>query len=430
MEQHPVPQNIIGFQFKLIGDMTVRQFAYLAAGIIAGYLTLQLGWPTIIKAPLAFLIGGGGFAFAFLPLEERPLDRWLISFFQRVYSPTQFLWKKKGVPPEILTSPVPVSTQPLPETLKKEATQAKVDEYLKTLPADKEEKVDQQQNTLLDQISALFTPAPATQVPLSEPVIRETAKISSAPPPPPPPTNQNVPFVAKKPTIDWKTNQPPIEPTNKPVPQPVKPPEDLTYRTQNLTNQISSLQHELANQQITKERFLEIQAQLTKLLGEKERLTAELISLRKQLAEVPETVVRPAGLAEAPKESMVKIVSPSVAPQVGMPKLPEIANAPSGIIKSPKGQVLPGVIVEIKNQEGTPVRALKSGKLGQFSVSTPLANGTYTIHLEDPQKNFYFDIIEVPLTGKIIAPLEIFAKTEKDKIREELTKKLFSQDKF
>ncbi|EKD47460.1 MAG: hypothetical protein ACD_66C00049G0001, partial [uncultured bacterium] len=28
MEQHPVPQNVTGFQFKLIGDITLKQFAY------------------------------------------------------------------------------------------------------------------------------------------------------------------------------------------------------------------------------------------------------------------------------------------------------------------------------------------------------------------------------------------------------------------
>ena len=63
-------------------------------------------------------------------------------------------------------------------------------------------------------------------------------------------------------------------------------------------------------------------------------------------------------------------------------------------------------------------------------VSTPLANGIFTLHLEDPQSTYYFDIIETALKGEVVMPLEIFAKTEKDKVKEELRKKLFTQDKF
>ncbi|MBI5465585.1 carboxypeptidase regulatory-like domain-containing protein [Candidatus Gottesmanbacteria bacterium] len=149
------------------------------------------------------------------------------------------------------------------------------------------------------------------------------------------------------------------------------------------------------------------------------------------LAQKPqEQVVRPTVAAEAPEEARVKIVTPTVAPKIGMPKPPTIANTPSGIVKTQKGAILPGILVEIRNQEGTPVRALKTGKLGQFAVSTPLPSGTYTIYLEDPQKTYYFDIIEIALTGEIVSPLEIFAKTQKDKMKEELRKKLFSPDSF
>ena len=34
LQQHPVPQHIASYEFKLIGDMTIKQFAYLAGGII------------------------------------------------------------------------------------------------------------------------------------------------------------------------------------------------------------------------------------------------------------------------------------------------------------------------------------------------------------------------------------------------------------
>ena len=34
MEQHPIPQQISSYEFKLIGDMTLKQFLKAAIGII------------------------------------------------------------------------------------------------------------------------------------------------------------------------------------------------------------------------------------------------------------------------------------------------------------------------------------------------------------------------------------------------------------
>lgn len=405
MEQHPVPQNISSFQFKLIGDMTIRQFIYLAGGILSGYFILQLDWNMIIKWFLAAIVAGGGFSFAFIPIEERPLDRWLVSFFKRVYSPTQFLWKKKPAPPEILTSQIAVSSVPTPETLKKEATAVKLEEYLMTLPTAPIGELDEKELGFLGQISSLFTPS----------LIRPLGS-ASLPPEKPEPPAVAPPSPIQAPT-QTTTALPAVE--------------DIDKKTQGLTAQIASLQEELNRRTITHERFLEIQAQLASLSTEKERLSRELIELRRRLAEKqPEEAVRPTAVARVQEESRVKIVSSSMAPKIGVPKVTTIPNIISGIVKTQRGTILPGILVEIRNQEGTPVRALKTGKLGQFAISTPLANGIYTLHLEDPQKTFYFDIIELALTGEVVSALEIFAKTQKDKIKEELRKKLFSQNNF
>lgn len=403
MEQHPVPQNITGFQFRLIGDMTVRQFLYLAGGILFAYIFLQLGLPSLIKWFLAASFAGAGFAFAFVPIEERPLDRWLVSFFKSIYSPTQFLWKKRPVSPEILTLPVPVSLPEVPEILKKEETAAKIEEYLMTLPTAPVEELDQKEANLLSQILSEFPSQPQPTQP-TQPIIPSVAE----PEPPATPT-QGVP---------------PGEIKSKP------PEENLEKRTKELTEKISVLEQELQAKEMTRKRFLEIQGQLSQLLREKENLIKELVELKKTLAKEQEIPVKPIGFAQAPKEETVKIVPPSVGPKIGMPKPPDIPNAPSGIVKTQKGAILPGIIVEIRSQEGTPVRALKTGKLGQFAVSTPLPNGIYTIHLEDPQKNFYFDTIEVTTRGEIMAPFEISAKTQRDREKEEIKKKLFSQDNF
>jgi len=94
MEQHAVPQDITGFKFKLVGDMTLKQFGELAGGAIVAYLFYATAWPAFVKWPFVFLFGFLGFALAFLPIEERPLDVWLANFIKAIYKPTLFAWKK------------------------------------------------------------------------------------------------------------------------------------------------------------------------------------------------------------------------------------------------------------------------------------------------------------------------------------------------
>lgn len=96
MEQHAVPRNISGFQFHLIGDMTLRQFIYLIGGVLSAFIIYKLApFPTFVKFAFAAALAFAGFAFAFLPIAERPLDRWLLAFIKSVFAPTQYLWQKE-----------------------------------------------------------------------------------------------------------------------------------------------------------------------------------------------------------------------------------------------------------------------------------------------------------------------------------------------
>ncbi len=95
MEQHPVPQNVTTFQFRLIGDMTLKQFGYLCAGAILAFIAYKLPMPFIITWPLTMIFAFLGIGFAFIPIEERPMDVWVFSFFKSIYSPTQYLWTRQ-----------------------------------------------------------------------------------------------------------------------------------------------------------------------------------------------------------------------------------------------------------------------------------------------------------------------------------------------
>ena len=94
MEQHPVPQQISSYQFRLVGDMTLKQFFQIAGGAIVSLIIYSSNLPAIIKWPLIIISAIVGIALAFFPIEERPLEKWIIAFFRSIYSPTLFAWKK------------------------------------------------------------------------------------------------------------------------------------------------------------------------------------------------------------------------------------------------------------------------------------------------------------------------------------------------
>jgi len=129
-KQHAVPQNIMDVEFKLIGDLTMRQFSYLMVFGILVYLSsvVVIG---IFKWPLMIIFSLLGVGFAFIPIGERGMDDWVVSFIKAINSPTQRVWKKE---PEIPTAfsydSVDVIKQEL-ITLAPTQSRRKLEEYLK-----------------------------------------------------------------------------------------------------------------------------------------------------------------------------------------------------------------------------------------------------------------------------------------------------------
>jgi hypothetical protein len=101
MQQHPIPQNVTQYQFRLVGDMTLKQFLELAGGLLVAYLFYASNLIFIFKWPLALFSVFVGLALAFFPLEDRPLDQWAINFIKVIYGPTRFIWQKTNKIPSL-----------------------------------------------------------------------------------------------------------------------------------------------------------------------------------------------------------------------------------------------------------------------------------------------------------------------------------------
>lgn len=130
---------------------------------------------------------------------------------------------------------------------------------------------------------------------------------------------------------------------------------------------------------------------------------------KRQVPEVSREVVTPVPIKEPEEEQTApRVVKAQAAAGKMAPSLTSAPNVINGVVKDSQGRLLYNVIIVVKDEAGQPVRALKSNKIGQFAISTPLPNGVYTMELEAPDKSF--DIIEVDLGGKVLPPIEIRAR--------------------
>ena len=94
MEQHPIPQQISSYEFKLVGDMTLKQFLKAAVGIVLAIAINASSLIFFLKYPLMLICGGGGLMLAFVPFQDRPLETWIIAFLRSIYSPTIYTYMK------------------------------------------------------------------------------------------------------------------------------------------------------------------------------------------------------------------------------------------------------------------------------------------------------------------------------------------------
>jgi hypothetical protein len=98
MEQHPIPRNITGFEFKLIGIMTLKQFLYLVIFAPIGYIAFLAMPIPLLNIVLGLAVGSIGLALAFVPINDRPLDVWIRNLWKRLNSPTQYFFRKRNPP--------------------------------------------------------------------------------------------------------------------------------------------------------------------------------------------------------------------------------------------------------------------------------------------------------------------------------------------
>lgn len=323
--------------------MTLKQFFQVAGGVVISLIFYSTPLHPIIKWPLILFFAGMGAAMAFLPFQERPLEKWIVAFFRSIYSPTLYTWKKTEKPPVFYTE---AAAAPAITTV---ANTAPVVEKNTA-------KLEDAEKSFLSKIGGLWnisTPPASPVAAPTQPQVAVTAPVTSS-----------VSFVQPLQPVEDKPKIAPVTPTPTPVSVPQQVPTVITKSAPKLVVQESPLRQDSAGQ-----------AQITNLEGQK----------------IEEKEINSASV-----EFSIDAAPPSPAIAI---------NTIVGQVMDQDRKIVEGAILEIKDSAGRPVRALKSNKAGHFIIVTPLANGKYEVTTE--KDGFKFDPVSFDAKGDMIPPIAI-----------------------
>lgn len=356
MEQHAIPQQISSYQFRLVGDMTLKQFFQLAGGFLVALIFYSSPLIGIIKWPFVIVSALLGVGLAFLPLEERPLEKWIFAFFRAIYAPTQYYWQHSKVAPVFFQAePASSATSDVAPPQEKA-----LQEYLSNTSQKTGvmAKLDGAEQGFLATLSGIFTGA-VNQVPTGVPAATQPAPQPVQQPTAPPLT----PLIKSEPEVMPKA--PVVEKT-------IQIPQTPAIRV------VSNVPH------------LVVEERKQDPIAPEQQITTHQVAPVVAGEEIVST-----------KQAMFSI---DAAP----PSPPTIPNVIVGQVVDESRKIIEGAIMEIRDSAGRPIRALRSNRAGHFITVTPLEIGKYDVVTE--KDGFDFQPISFEATGNLIPPILVQGK--------------------
>jgi len=407
MENHPIPQDVTGFKFKLIGQITIKQFLYLLGAGFFVYFFFALPFPLFIKGPFILLAATLGVGLAFVPVEGRPMDKMLYFFIRALPAENQYVYHRLGATGffDNLTHTKAITPKPAKNIDYEEAKKSLLARELTSAQKAKAQAASKEAVDVhfLNTIKTFF----------------EESVYESEKPKGPPEVSTASTQASQSQGTNTPVELPSLIPTSLPTGGGVTPldtPPPQEEETDEKKDIPAPIQPTIEDSEI---KLQKLQEELAKALSEKEQLQKRFFEMAQQ--QPTEEVFTPKTEGEKKeKTTHVKTISKSNAIAAGFPMLPDIPNILLGIVKDPRGKVIQNILVEVIDKNNIPVRAFKTNALGQFISATPLPDGTYIIRFEDPTKNNEFDTVEVTLDGTIFQPLEITSIDQRERLRREL----------
>lgn len=305
--------------------MTLKQFFQLAGGFLIALIFYSSPLIGIVKWPFVIVSAILGAAMAFVPLEERPLERWIFAFFRAIYSPTEFFWKKTAAPVKFFQDEAVGTTTTSTSTEQEAALKAYLATKQNSGPFARFEVAEQ---GFLAKLSGIFAGLKG------QGVVNPSTTVPAA-----------------------------ATPLKIPIAVPVK-----------------------IVQQLPTHLIIEEKAKLAPFINATSQNVAPIIAGDEMVST---------------KEAIFSI-------DATPPNPPETPNVVVGQVVDEGRKIIEGAIMEIRDEGGRPVRAIRSNKVGHFITVTPLDAGRYQIATE--KDGYQFAPVSFEAAGALIPPILVEGK--------------------
>lgn len=384
MREHPIPQDIVGYRFHIVGNMTIKQFAMLGGGCFVAFLFYSTNLVAVIKWPLVGMSIALGAAMAFVPYEERPLEHWVVTFIKTLYKPTKFYWRRQALVPEPFAyQPRSDIKQHEPEIDLSPARRQRIKEYLSSINRRTLSEEDAWREQRINGIVASFGQVQPVEVSIQKqthkPVLKTRVRGLGA-------EHQ-----------EWKSGR---------FGRPLEG--DKKQGSAQLTNIIPdndktiTLRAALPTDQVATN--IEIPEEKTVTLNTPEAAGDEVLGNIYQQPDADRAFVG-SDVVGASAQLSDSAQSASFNQSLPFPSKPTEPNKVVGMVLTKDSDLVNDAIIEVKNQAGNTIRAVKTNALGQFYITTPLPDGKYQIHTE--KDDYQFPAIDLELDQQVVEPIEI-----------------------
>lgn len=402
-------------EFKLFGELTIRQFGYVAGGALVAFVCyVSFADIPIIRWPLVVFFGILGIMLAVFKVNDRPFEVWLANFIFALFTSQRRIWKKSAKTPEILRSmsvnsvskgnsnvsinraplsSVYVPTEEVEENISKEDKEEmdRLNEIDKLWGGSSNKVVENAKTTFKEVVQNIpvtvptITPKEEVIQTFSEPAIsipsdlevkkigehKEEKKIARID------LDDILPDKESREDLIGKMDE------KSGVDEPLIQVDEPFLNTPKLSSIIEEKKEseDKGKYVDTLKSQLEEQNKIINTLREKASEPKEVVETKKiVLQEKPEI------------KDEVKKLEP-----INDEKPIEKVNYVSGSVKDKNGKGLSNVTIIIKDSKFRPVRATRTNNLGAFSITTSLPNGDYS--LEAVRSGMNFDTIDFTLDG-------------------------------
>ncbi len=429
MREHAIPQDVTGYRFHIVGNMTLQQFTEVAVGVVIAVVIYKTNLIPIVKWPLILLSGGMGVAIAFVPIEERPLGHWFSTFFNILYRPTQFFWRKQVKIPEPFLYKLETGNILTPEDVDlSPARRERIQEYFTSVHQTQlidpwEQEQHKRSQSILSEFGSItvgsISAIQSIQKPNLQVRVRElheviTTTTATLQPEDIVPTQLSAESTSTLEVASQEqevTSEVEIVTTTdftdrSPVTPPPQMAKTIVSNPADVANQIKI--PVLEETSTKSERVAEEPEKTPAIEAPPATDDSQQNIPQPQLVSSSDQTVFMVNDSATSTDFIQPTIATTHSDQLPFPSKPTVPNKVVGMVFTPAGKILSNAIVEIKNTKGEVARAVKTNPLGQFFITTPLDNGEYVLTTD--KEGYVFQDQQLILAGNIIDPIQIVSQ--------------------